>query len=448
MRFRRSVLARTSVRPLLAVVAVPFLLATACRSSGPTSTGSNEVRSNASAAPPRTQGSGGTAGSNKGEPSGGPSTTGGPTSTSGSGNRDRQLTARIRLIKVGEASQPVAMANRPGSPVLYIAEQAGRVRTLRVSSDGSSGSLDDDPLLDITSDVDGDGERGLLGLAFSANGSTMFAYYTDKNGRIHVVSYRMDGDRLDEGSRTELLSLEHEMPNHNGGQLATGPDGMLYIGVGDGGGAGDPEGHAQDRDSLYGKILRIDPARPSNGKRYGIPDGNPFAEGGGAPEVWIYGARNPWRFSFDRSTGDLWVGDVGQNEIEEIDFLPNVPGEGAGRGANLGWVNMEGTRPFRDGSPPSNHTPPVFEFDHNNGECSVISGFVYRGREIPSLVGVLPYGDYCYEPIRGLLADGGNIIAEASLGTNLAQLTSFGQDNDGEQYALSQSGGVYRIAGA
>lgn len=364
------------------------------------------------------------------------------------GTGDRQLSAKVHLVELAKVTSPVAMTNRPGSPNLYVAEQAGRVRALRPDSDGTSADLADAPVLDISSDVDGRGERGLLGLTFSSDGGTLFTYHTDRRGTIHVSSYRMNSDAVDESTRVDILSIEHPMPNHNGGQLVTGPDGMLYIGVGDGGGSGDPNGNGQNTRTLLGKILRIDPTKPANGKNYGIPPSNPFADGSGAPEVWIYGARNPWRFSFDRETGDLWIGDVGQNEIEEINFLPNIAGEGAGRGANLGWRQMEGSHPYDGGTPPANHVPPVLEYNHDNGECSVIAGFVYRGQAIPALRSVLSYADFCVGPIRGLLTRDGNVLAEASLGAETQQPSSFGQDNEGELYVLSQAGAVYRVTAA
>lgn len=438
----------TRHRALALVCALMAIVVAGCSSNGSSSASSTtEAEIRGTAAPPRTRSTTVTRGSPGANPTTGQGTpSSSDSTTSAPSDPNRRLTAKVKLNQLGSVTSPVAMTSRPGSPILYVAEQAGRIRTLRVNADGTTGTVDSAPLLDISSEVDGRGERGLLGLAFSADGKTLFTYHSDKDGTNHVVSHTMNGDQIDTDSRLEILTLVHQRPNHNGGQLATGPDGMLYIGVGDGGGGGDPDRNGQNKSTLYGKILRIDPAKPANGKNYGIPPGNPFADGSGAPEVWVYGARNPWRFSFDRQTGDLWVGDVGQNEIEEIDFLPNIPGEGAGRGANLGWRNMEGSRPYEGGSPPANAVAPVFEYNHDNNECSVISGFVYRGKAVPDLNGVLAYADYCTGPIRGLLTDDGNVVDEASLGARTPQLTSFGQDNDGEQYVLSQTGGVYRMA--
>ena len=216
--------------------------------------------------------------------------------------------------------------------------------------------------------------------------------------------------------------------------------------MGDGGGQGDPDQRGQNTNDLLGKILRIDPTQPSGDRAYGIPAGNPFATGGGAPEVWTYGLRNPWRFSFDQTTEDLWVADVGQNEIEEIDWLPAAD-DGAGRGANLGWSLKEGEEPFRDGDADVDLVDPVFEYSHDGGNCSVTGGYVYRGRAIPGLVGAYLFGDYCAADIRGLLLQDGAVIDQRELGVSVASrsLSSFGQDLQGEVYVLSTDGTVYLI---
>jgi glucose/arabinose dehydrogenase len=208
--------------------------------------------------------------------------------------------------------------------------------------------------------------------------------------------------------------------------------------MGDGGGAGDPQGRAQDTNDLLGKILRIDPTAPSGGRAYGIPAGNPFASGGGAPEVWLTGVRNPWRFGFDQASGDLWVADVGQNSIEEIDWLPASP-EGAGRGANLGWNLREGTRPFGNGEGDGDFVDPIFEYENGGDNCSVTGGYVYRGDAIPGLEGAFLFGDYCAADIRGLLARDGEMLDERPMGVSVAanSLASFGQDAD--------DGTVYKI---
>jgi glucose/arabinose dehydrogenase len=337
------------------------------------------------------------------------------------------------------------MTARPGTSTLYVTEQVGRVRTITV--DRGTYTLQPASLLDLHDEVGAGGERGLLGIAFSTDGGTLSTYFTDTDGKIHVVRWRMDGDRVDTASRTDLLVLDHARVNHNGGQLQTGPDGFLYLGIGDGGGGGDPDHNGQNPSTLYGKILRIDPLHDGTGGRpYAIPPGNPFANGGGAPEVWLYGARNPWRFSFDPA-GDLWVADVGQDEVEEIDRLPAADG-GAGRGANLGWNQMEGSRPYNGGTPPPGSILPIFEYTHDNGSCSVIGGSVYHGTKVPALTGVYLYGDYCIGDVRGLLTDGATVVDDESLGASVDMLTSFGVDDSGELYAFSQGGAMYAITAA
>lgn len=353
---------------------------------------------------------------------------------------------QIRLDPVAEVDRPVALASRPGTDDLYVAEQAGVIRRIRVMRrDGELAyEVDQAPVLDLGEETRARGEQGLLGLAFSPSGTTLYVNYTDAaDDSTHIVAYPMSGHRADTSRARELLRIAQPYRNHNGGQLVFGPDGMLYIGVGDGGGAGDPQDNAQNLDTLLGKILRIEPT-PDEPQPYRIPADNPFAGGGGRPEIWLYGVRNPWRFSFDRQTGDLWVADVGQDQIEEIDWLP--ASQGAGRGANLGWVFKEGTRRFR-GEPPEGLVDPVFEYGHGDGSCSVTGGFVYRGTVIRGLVGTYVFGDYCRAELRGLLTVNGQVLDARSLGVSVAprSLSSFGEDHAGELYVLSTAGTVYRI---
>lgn len=355
---------------------------------------------------------------------------------------------RIELTPVAEVRSPVAMAARPTTNDLYVAEQGGRVRRITIdrSEEEPTYDLDTEPALDLTDETRAQGEQGLLGIAFSPGGDRMYLDYTDLDGDTHIVEYRMSGDDVDADSRRELLFVEQPYANHNGGQLAFGPDGFLYIAMGDGGGQGDPQARAQNTNELLGKILRIDPSQPSGGKAYGIPAGNPFAGGGGAPEIWIYGVRNPWRFSFDQSTGDLWVADVGQNTTEEIDWLPET-NDGAGRGANLGWSLREGAEAFGGNEPVADLVDPIFEYENGGDNCSVTGGYLYRGQAIPALTGAYIFGDYCASELRGLLARDGALLDERSLGVSVAtrSLSSFGQDLDGEVYVLSTDGTVYKI---
>ncbi|HKA83305.1 MAG TPA: PQQ-dependent sugar dehydrogenase [Acidimicrobiales bacterium] len=380
------------------------------------------------------------------------STTPGEPSTSGSGSAAAPEAPldqiEIAATQVAEVESPTALVVRPGSPVLYVAERAGRVRPVTVNGSGRYRTYEvGDPVLDITDNVVTDGEHGLLDIEFSADGGTLYVHYSlAPSGDARVAAFTMAGDEVDTGSYRELLTVEDLFPNHNGGELALGPDGYLYIALGDGGGGGDPEGNGQDTQALLGKILRIDPANPSDGRAYGIPADNPFADGeAGRPEVWLYGVRNPWRFSFDRANGDLWIGDVGQGQWEEIDQLPAAAG--GGRGANLGWNEMEATHPFEGGSNPDGGVLPVFEYSHDEG-CSVTGGVVYRGSAIPGLGGAYLFGDYCQGDVRALRVRDGEVTEERTFDAHVDQVVSFAQDADGEVYALSLSGGIYRLDAA
>lgn len=368
---------------------------------------------------------------------------------------------RFKVDQIGGVFEPVAFTNRSGTTTLYVAQKDGRVKQILVDQqfdrDGNvkrvNYRVDNSPILDISRSVVDQGERGLLGVTFSSDGRRMYVDYTDHDGSINVDEYKMNDDRPDTRSRRSILLQKHPFPNHNGGQIAFGPDGFLYIAMGDGGSQGDPNGNGQNTSTLFGKILRVDPEGQTGQQAYAVPDGNPFKNSdAGLPEVWLFGVRNPWRFSWDKATGDLWIGDVGQDTYEEIDFLPNRQG-GAGRGANLGWNLMEGTHPYQDGSPPSNYTPPIFDYGRTNGECSVTGGYVYRGKAIPALQGVYVYADYCNGEIRGLLRKPDNTLEEGGFGLRVpngnlesgGSITSFGQDGDGEIFVLSAAGGIYKL---
>jgi glucose/arabinose dehydrogenase len=344
----------------------------------------------------------------------------------------------VTLTEVTEADTPMALVARTGTDTLYVAEREGRVRPLTGDSLG-------EPILDISDEVVTSVEQGLLDIEFSADGATLYLHYSvAPDGDTRVISYPVSGDAVDTGGRRELLAVEQPFDNHNGGDIEIGPDGYLYVALGDGGGGGDPEGNGQDTQALLGKILRIDPA-VTTGDDYGIPADNPFADGAaGAPEVWVYGARNPWRIDFDDATGDLWVADVGQNAFEEIDLLPAA--DGAGRGANLGWNEMEGAHPFEGGSNPDGAVLPVFEYDRSEGGCSVTGGVVYRGSAIPGLVGAYLFTDYCDGRLRAIRAAGGQTVDERTFDdVSGNSLVSFGTDGAGEVYVLSLDGAVYRL---
>jgi glucose/arabinose dehydrogenase len=361
----------------------------------------------------------------------GPTTTLGPAATSAQFRR-----ARVRLVQVAELQQPVAMAVRPGDRAVYIAEQTGAVRALR------GGQLDPTPVVNVADQIVAGGEQGLLGLAFSTDGRFLYLDFTDRAGDTQVVELAMRGRQADPGSQRLVLEVDQPFANHNGGQLAFGPDRMLYIALGDGGGGGDPYGNGQSLGTLLGKLLRIDP-RAGGGRPYRVPSDNPFVDRGGArPEIWDYGLRNPWRFSFDPATGDLWIGDVGQNAWEEIDHEPAGSG-----GRNYGWNRREGNHAFQ-GERPAGAVDPVIEYGREGGACTVIGGSVYWGRRIPGLRGAYLYGDFCAGWVRAARARGGRVAEQRDLGLSVPNLTSFGVDPAGELYAMTLTGPVYRLAPA
>jgi len=312
---------------------------------------------------------------------------------------------------------------------LFVLEQTGRIRVI-----GAEGELEPDAWLDIRSKVRAGGEQGLLGLAFHPDfpdEPRFFVNYTRTgDGATVVAAYRVgaDGAPLPESER-ELLVIEQPYGNHNGGMIEFGPDGLLYIGMGDGGAGGDPHDYGQDPDVLLGKMLRID---VDAGEPYGIPADNPFAAGGGRPEIFATGLRNPWRFSFDRETGELWAGDVGQNAIEEIDVVE--------RGGNYGWRLMEGTRPYNPENGADDLVPPVAEYANAGARCSVTGGYVYRGEAVPALAGAYVFGDYCSGEIMALEDGEIRVLLEPGF-----EIPSFGEDAAGELYVLDHEGAVYRI---
>jgi glucose/arabinose dehydrogenase len=336
----------------------------------------------------------------------------------------------VRLTEVATADSPTAGVAGPDGTV-WIAERPGRVRVLDDQGLG-------EPVLDITGETTTDGERGLLGIAFDPDFAHLYLSFTDREGHTRIDELAVTGGRLRPEARRTVLTQEQPFANHNGGDLGFGPDGMLYIGLGDGGGGGDPLGAGQDLGNLLGALLRIDPAGGGDGAEYAIPPDNPFVGKPGArPEIWAYGLRNPWRFSFDSSTGDLWIADVGQSSWEEIDSAP----AGTGAGANYGWSRMEGTRPYSDRTEPEQHVPPVHEYRSDAGRCSVTGGYVYRGEAIPRLQGEYVFSDYCDGVIRAL--DGQR--QETSLGVSGGSVVAFAQGPDLELYVLDLAGPVYRI---
>lgn len=311
---------------------------------------------------------------------------------------------------------------------LFVIEKVGRIRILQ------DGQLFFAPFLDITDRVNNSGnEMGLLGLAFHPNylqNGFFYVNYTGRGGNTFISRFNASGDSADPNSEKILLTVDQPFPNHNGGALTFGPDGYLYAGLGDGGLGGDPFGNAQSLGTLLGKILRID---VNNGDPYAIPADNPFGS-----EIWAYGLRNPWRISFDKLTGDLYIGDVGQDIWEEIDFLP----AGSPGGANFGWDFREGAHDY-DGNAPSGLVDPVAEYSHAEGGCSVTGGYVYRGA-MTEWNGIYLFGDYCTGFTWGLIRSGGTWQKQRLFDLDVT-ITSFGQDETGEIYLTSDNGGVYRL---
>ena len=350
-------------------------------------------------------------------------------------------TLRLEPVLAGmEFDSPTNFIQYPAGFAL-VAEQDGRVLGFKETALQQEHIFYTD-FLDIRYRVNDRGwEEGLLGMALSPhNERHLFVYYSAANPRRSVISRFSGSLSADPDSELVILEVEQPYPNHNGGQLAFGPDGYLYIGLGDGGSAGDPQGNGQDTSTLLGTILRLDVSEATVARPYAIPPDNPFTDGrDGRPEIWAYGLRNPWRFSFDRETGELWAGDVGQNRWEEIDIIE--------RGGNYGWNAMEGNHCFRppSGCESEDFIPPVWEYPLEDDACSVIGGYVYRGAAIPWLTGVYVYGDFCTGQVFGLRYTDGGVVAHKLLADTGLRIASFGQDNDGELYVLSQGEGIFRL---
>lgn len=322
---------------------------------------------------------------------------------------------------------------------LFIAEQRGRILIAK------GNRINSRPFLDISNRISCCGERGLLGVAFPpgfAAKKYFYVNYTDRSGDTVIARYRVvsDPEMADPGSEEIILTIKQPYANHNGGQLAFGPDGYLYIGMGDGGSAGDPQNHAQNSSSLLGKMLRIDVE--SGGKPYAVPADNPYLNNKAfRPEIWATGLRNPWRFSFDRKTGDLYIADVGQNRYEEIHFEP----KGTRGGINYGWNIMEGLHCYKSETcDRKGLTLPIAEYDHDKG-CSVTGGKIYRGKMFPKMHGIYFYGDYCSGRIWGLRqSDTG--WSQKELTDSGLSISTFGEDEAGEVYVADYGkGNIYKI---
>ena len=344
--------------------------------------------------------------------------------------------ADVALQVVLTLDEPIDMAVAPGDDLVWIAERAGRVSRV----DTERGHVVE-TILDITAETEATGERGLLGIAVTDR--WLYANFTDLAGDTRVDAFERDGTGLS-GRRRTILFQAQPFRNHNGGDLAIGPDGFLYVGFGDGGSGGDPLDAGQDPTTWLGAILRIEPT-PDATDPYAVPADNPFAADrvpAGRPEIFLTGVRNPWRFSFDRATGDLWIADVGQDSYEEVTVL--LAANRGGLGANLGWRLREGLHAFAGDEPP-NHTDPVWEYSQDEG-CSVTGGYVYRGSAIEDLYGAYVFGDYCTSRLWALQISRGEVEFH-ELGAEVfgGSLASFGEDAQGELYALSLNGTVARI---
>ncbi|MSO43971.1 MAG: hypothetical protein EXQ74_01465 [Thermoleophilia bacterium] len=345
----------------------------------------------------------------------------------------------LRTVGRGFGSA-LGVVQAPGELRLLVVERNGVVRPILPS--GLPGAA----WLDIRDRVGAEGvEQGLLGLAFAPDFATshrLYVDYTDRRGDTRVVEFRAapGAKRVSPRTASQVLFQRQPFANHNGGALQFGPDGMLYIALGDGGGRGDPSGNGANPMSLLGKILRIDPSHRSGDRAYGIPPGNPYADGqGGRPEVWARGLRNPWRISFDRATGDLWIGDVGQSSREEIDVArASRAGLDFRTGLDFGWNRREGTRDFTGGARTPTETDPVAQYTHGDDNCSVTGGYVYRGRAIPALTGRYVYADWCSGRSWTLNAARPGRPTEITrrIGA-IVGVTSFGQDRAGEIYVVT-----------
>ena len=351
--------------------------------------------------------------------------------------RVERVFPRISFDRMVYLTQPDGMPER-----LYLVLQPGRIMVFDNVPEPSSPQT----FLDIRGRVSDRGnEEGLLGLAFNPDYKTngyFYVYYSAASPRRSVIArYQASPDAASADPDSEKVIMEIDQPfqNHNGGHITFGPDGYLYVGLGDGGSGGDPRGHGQDLGTLLGTILRIDVSTLDETGSYAVPRDNPFVGVEGVrPEIWAYGLRNPWRFSFDRESGDLWAGDVGQNKLEEIDIIE--------QGANYGWNIMEGTSCFRNaGCDREGLEAPVAEYGRDGG-CSVTGGYVYRGSRIPSLIGAYVYGDFCTGNIWALRYDGSRAVEQAKIADTDLRIASFAEGPDGEVYVLSFTGEIARLA--
>jgi glucose/arabinose dehydrogenase len=342
----------------------------------------------------------------------------------------------VTLTQLGKFFQPVDLAFRPTDGTTYVVEQGG---TIVMMNDGQPGTV----ALDMTDLTNADNERGLLGLAITKDGTLAYVNYTNNDGNTRIDEYAVNADgTFDKSTRREVLGFDQPYPNHNGGDLVFGPDNMLYIGTGDGGSGGDPDRRALNKSEWLGKMLRIDP-HASADAAYTVPADNPFVGVDGArPEIWSIGLRNPWRYSFDRSTGDLWIADVGQGQWEEVDAAWAV--DGGGRGLNFGWSAMEGNHRFNDDQSADGVTAPIHEYEHLGNDCSITGSALYRGTAIPALVGWYVFADYCSGQIRALQIADHAEVKQVTLG-HVDSVVSINEGPDGELFVLSAGGAIFAV---
>jgi glucose/arabinose dehydrogenase len=357
--------------------------------------------------------------------------------------------AAVRLVGVasGLHSPDYVTTANDGTGRLFIVEQTGKIRVLK------SGHLLSTPFLDISNLISTGGERGLLGLAFHPNykvNGLFFVDYTNTSGDTVIARYRASSTNRDvavKASARTIIQIGQPYANHNGGMITFGPDGYLYIGMGDGGGSGDPGNRAQNLNSLLGKMLRINVNGSVGRRRYLIPTSNPYVGRTGLDQIWSSGLRNPWRFSFDRQTGDLWIGDVGQDRYEEIDRgKVSSTSTSRGRGANYGWPQLEGSHCYipATGCVRTGKVMPTIEYSHADG-CAVIGGYVYRGAAIASLRGKYIFGDLCSGKIWTYPAGASPPVGRTLLMDTTLTISSFGQDQNGELYVVALGGSVYKL---
>ncbi|MEM9514670.1 MAG: PQQ-dependent sugar dehydrogenase [Actinomycetota bacterium] len=344
----------------------------------------------------------------------------------------------LALTEAGTFDRPTAIAVRPLDSRLFVLEQAGRV----IAVD----DLSDEVVLDITERVTAGGEQGLLGLAFHPNADMAYVHFSGDDGQTVIAEFAVDPvtAQFDVESFREVLTVEQPFPNHNGGQLAFGPDDLLYIGLGDGGAADDPLRASLDLSTPLGKILRIEPQAAGDAP-FTVPADNPFVDVEGAdPTVWSYGLRNPWRFSFDERTGDLWIADVGQNEIEEVNAAAAGDAPTGGRGVSFGWSAFEGDERFNDDQDGDGHVGPLFTYRHENGRCSVSGGALYRGSLITDLDGWYVFGDYCSGEILGFAPDSDGSARVIDIGV-VPEVVAVANGPDEQLFVLSNAGALVRI---